>query len=154
MALTDMIIGMAWLRSLNPIINWRTGQLEFSRCPFSCQRDKPPQDRLNLLLDNASTTTEYPTSDNIQSMHQEINAKTNPSTAMAIEDLKTRKVLTIDDVKSGPFTDYSDVFEKANYQELPPHRQWDHKIDLVPDWEQKKWKPVSVFQFSLISFTF
>jgi hypothetical protein len=137
----SMIIGMTWLRSHNPLINWRSGKLEFTRCPYTCHQNLLPKDRLDFLLDEASVTTEYPSSEKIFSMKQEINAKTNPSTFFAVENLKTRKVLSIDDIKAGPFSEFADVFEEANYQDLPPHRVWDHKIDLVPEWEQRKWKP-------------
>lgn len=136
-----MIIGMSWLRSHNPVIDWRAGTLEFTRCPLSCHRHKPMKDVLDIALDNASTTTEYPTSEQIFALRHEVNAKDNISTTLAMENLKNKKVLTIDDIRAGPFSDYSDVFEEANYQDLPPHRQWDHKIDLVPEWEQKAWKP-------------
>jgi len=47
----------------------------------------------------------------------------------------------VEDIKIGPFADFIDVFEEAGYQELPPHHSWDHKINLIPGWEQKKWKP-------------
>ena len=59
----------------------------------------------------------------------------------SIEALKDKDVLTLEDIKSGPFAEFADIFEEANYQELPPHRLWDHKIELTDDWETKKWKP-------------
>ena len=58
-----------------------------------------------------------------------------------MEDFKTKKVLTLEDIRAGPFADFSDVFEETNYQLLPPHRKWDHKIELTPQWEDKRWKP-------------
>ena len=137
----DMIIGMRWLRSHNPVIDWRTGKIEFSRCPFLCHKGKPPKEHLDLLLDQASVTTEYPSTEQISFVREHIRVKENVSTALAIEDLKNKKVLTLEDIRAGPFAEYSDVFEEANYQDLPPHRLWDHKIDLVPEWEQRKWKP-------------
>jgi hypothetical protein len=137
----SMVIGMTWLRSHNPVINWRTGQMEFTRCPFTCQQHRVPKEHLGFLMDHASITTKYPVSEVISLICQEINAKTNPSTAFAIEDLKTWTVLTMEDIHAGPFADFADMFKEANYQELPPHCQWDHKIDLIPEWEQHKWKP-------------
>ena len=74
-------------------------------------------------------------------MEHVANSKAGISTQLAIEGLKNKKTLSIDDIKQGPFAAYSDVFEESSYQELPPHRPWDHKIDLVDDWEDKKWKP-------------
>ena len=67
--------------------------------------------------------------------------KEHPSTQWAIEAFKGKKVLTIEDIRKGPFKEFTDVFEEKTYQELPPHHKWDHKINLIPDWESKIWKP-------------
>lgn len=88
-------------------------------------------------MDHTSTTAQL----SINQVWHNINAKENVSTALAIKDLKTKKVLTLEDIRKGPFADYIDVFEESGFQELPPHRKWDHKIDLVPDWKDKVWKP-------------
>ena len=127
-----MVIGMTWLRSHNPLIDWRTGKIEFTCCTSKCKGEE--QAAVNLL-----ETFDKPSSQ-LNELHHAINSKQNFSTQLAIEDLKNKKVLTLDDIKKGPFSDYLDVFEPSNYQELPPHCQWDHKIDLTPDWESKVWK--------------
>ena len=128
----EVIIGMLWLRSHNPQINWRTGQISFTRCPWSCSKTSKLQ-HLQSNLERASVITNYPSSEAIAAVHH--------ATEWEIEALKSKKVLTIEDIKTGPFSDYLDVFEEKNYQALPPHRIWDHHIDLVQDWEAKKWKP-------------
>ena len=28
--------------------------------------------------------------------------------------------------------DFTDIFEKTDFDELPPHRSWDHAIELIP----------------------
>ena len=33
------------------------------------------------------------------------------------------------------YSNYSRVFDAQAFDELPPHREWDHKIDLQPGWE-------------------
>ena len=64
----------------------------------------------------------------------------NPSTRIAREALKGKKVLTLEDIQNGPYAEYADVFSEEGFQKLPPFRTWDHAIDLVPDWESRKWK--------------
>ena len=135
-----MVIGMTWLRSHNPVIDWRTGKIAFSRCPPSCLGGGSRIACLHSLLEDASTATEYPTSEQIFAIHHAIRAKEHASTRWAIEDYKTRVVPTIEDIRAGPFADFVDVFEEANYQELPLHTKWDHKIDLIPRWESLQWK--------------
>lgn len=137
----DMIIGMTWLRSHNPEINWRSGEIKFTRCPTTCTNGQNSQQRFSRAVDVASTTTEPPSSEYLCEIRHKPNLKDFNSTSLAIEALKDKKVLTLEDIKAGPFADFADVFEESTYQELPPHRKWDHKIDLVDDWETRKWKP-------------
>lgn len=132
----DMIIGMTWLQSHNPAIDWRTGKIEFLRCPGQCGGTQQATDNLYTLF---TETAEH--SINELNFSGSTGKAGNLSTQLAIEDLRSQKVLTLDDIRKGPFKDYVDVFEEEGYQDLPPHRQWDHKIELVPDWEYRVWKP-------------
>jgi hypothetical protein len=137
-----MIIGMTWLRSHNPEIDWRNGEITFSRCPPACKGQKSLGDTFDAMMDDASVNTNYPSSYfAISRIQHRLQAKDHAATTWAIEDLKTKKVLTIEDIREGPFKEFADIFEEQSYQELPPHRIWDHKIDLIPDWESKVWKP-------------
>ena len=138
----DMVIGMTWLRSHNPQIDWRTGRISFTRCPLTCLRHDA-QDKIHKLFDTSSTSTQYPTSETLgpPSQYLDDHDINNISTQLAIEELKKTKVLTIDDIRKGPFAEYVDVFEEASFQKLPPHRPWDHKIDLVDGWESLVWTP-------------
>jgi hypothetical protein len=131
----SMVIGMTWLRSHNPVIDWRSGKIDFTRCPSKCGGNHLADDNFQTLLDDASMVTQQ----SIQSISYD--PKKHLSTQLAIEDFKNKKVLTLDDIRKGPFADYIDVFEEKGYQELPPHREWDHKIDLVPEWREHLWKP-------------
>jgi hypothetical protein len=42
----DIIVGYDWLRQHNPLIDWRSGQISFSRCPPTCcsEFEKEPED--------------------------------------------------------------------------------------------------------------
>ena len=133
----DMIVGMTWLRSHNPDIDWKKGKVEFNRCPSSCKGKTSFQDALSNFFNEASVLTNH---SYINQLRHSINAKDHAATKWAMEDFKTKEVLTIEDIRKGPFKEYVDVFEEANYQNLPPHRKWDHKIELVDDWESKVWK--------------
>ena len=135
----DMVVGMTWLRSHNPDIDWKKGKVEFNRCPPTCKGKVSWEEAISNFLDDASVLTEHSYL-HVDSVDHLINSKQHAATQWAIEDLKNKKVLTIEDIRSGPFKEYSDVFEEASYQALPPHRKWDHKIDLVDDWESKVWK--------------
>ena len=133
-----MVIGMTWLRTHNPEVDWRTGHITFSRCPREC-RERSPKKFLDDHLEVASIMTEFPQS--ICEIFSPAKPIKHAATQWAIEDFQNKKVLTLEDIKKGPFADFLDVFEERMYNELPPHRKWDHKVDLVDDWEKRKWKP-------------
>ena len=136
-----MIIGMTWLRSHNPDIDWRTGDVSFTRCPIACLGKRSLKGTLDSMIDNASMATNPSSPYELNELRHSLSSKEHAATTWAAEDYKTKKVLTIEDIKKGPFKEFVDVFEEKNYQDLPPHRKWDHKIDLVPDWESRAWRP-------------
>jgi predicted aspartyl protease len=136
-----IVIGMTWLRSHNPEIDWKTGEIKFTRCPAECSNFKPKK-YIQNLHDYASTLTEYTNSINeLFTAPQHQKPLKHAATQWAIEAFKTKKVHTLEDIKAGPFAEFADVFEEKMYNDLPPHRPWDHKIELVDDWETRKWKP-------------
>ena len=136
----SVIIGMSWLRAHNPIIDWVTGKLEFKRCPTSCGGHSQTINNLQqLVAESLEYTVEIPNSF-INHIQQDIYVFENHSTRLAREALKEKKVLTMDDILKGPYAEYADIFSEKGFHELPPHRPWDHAIDLIPDWETKKWK--------------
>src|SRR6202035_1661335 len=55
----SMIIGMTWLRTHNPEIDWRTGQISFTRCPAPCIGQGSLKDTLDAMIDTASEATNY-----------------------------------------------------------------------------------------------
>ena len=92
------------------------------------------------MVDNTSTITECTSQFRINELYHQIAAKDHAATLWVAEAFKTKKVLTLKDIKASPFAEFADVFDEATYQELPPHRDWDHKINLIPGWESKIWK--------------
>ena len=131
---------MTWLRLHNPLIDWQTGLLSFARCPLTCKKHLSAEEQLAHLLDHTSTATQYSEGEHLSEVYHSLNSKEHAATKWAMEDFKNKKVLTLEDIRQGPFASFIDVFEEQNYQVLPPHREWDHKIDLVPDWKDKKWR--------------
>ena len=127
----------------NPEIDWKSGQVNFTHCPSICQGKCSLQSTLFTAINSASQITEYSHYFDTQAVNclvHNINSKETTSMCWAIEALK-KDVLTIKDILEGPFKEFADVFKEKNYQELPPHQLWDHKIKLIPEWESKIWKP-------------
>jgi len=136
-----MIIGMSWLRTHNPQIDWETGFIKFTRCPKTCgaQNIDTPQIK-ELLEQSKGELIEIDDDDINELLEEEIFLTENPSTKIAREGLAKKRTITLEDIKKGPYADYLDVFSEEGFNELPPHRPWDHAIMLEPNWEERKWK--------------
>ena len=126
----DMIIGMTWLRNHNPLIDWRTGHIEFTKCTPQCGRLTKGLQLIQTLVDSSTTTLDSPI------YHQVNSTRENISTRLAIDELKNKKTLTIEDIKNGPFAEFADVFSDEGFNELPPHRSYDHEVVLLPEFDQ------------------
>ena len=131
-----VIVGMEWLKKHNPEIDWIQGKIKFPRCSDQCGALKtatPENSSINELV-------EIPDELINEALFEQIFITETTSTRLAREALANKKVVTIEDIRNGPYAEYEDVFAEAGFKELPPHRPWDHAIDLIPDWETKRWK--------------
>ncbi|THH10258.1 hypothetical protein EW146_g8428 [Bondarzewia mesenterica] len=64
-----------------------------------------------------------------------INATESKATKMAFEASKKQKQTSFEDILRGPYKDFSDIFSKEDFDELPPRKKWDHAIELTEDWK-------------------
>jgi len=60
----------------------------------------------------------------------------NVSTRLAQEAFTSKKHLMLEDIANGPYADFTDIFSSEGFDDLPPHRKWDHAIDLKPDFKE------------------
>ena len=136
-----MIIGADWLKEHNPRIDWITGKLTFNRCPKSCGAFNIDEPSLRSLHEQSITHMVNIPDDMVNT--EDIRVFETTATRIAKEALKDKTVNTLEDIAKGPYKEFLDVFSEEGFNELPPHRPWDHAIELKPDWEEKKWKPRS-----------
>ena len=62
-----------------------------------------------------------------------INAKTNVSQKLAIQETADKKEKTLEEMVPPELLDYKDVFDKVTAEWFPESRPWDHAIDLKED---------------------
>jgi hypothetical protein len=163
----NMIIGINWLKAHNPEIDWVKGEFVFSRCPAWCGGSSPKgqaQPRADAFskpditpkhMGNVGTQAEedkslnehYIPFDSLDSREfireadiHFINAAENHSTRLAREAQLSQKLTSLEDILDGPYADYADIFEKKDFDELPPNKKWDHAIELKPDFKPFKAK--------------
>ena len=113
----SMIIGMTWLKEHNPVIDWKSGQIEFQRCPKTCGADSTSHHIQALII--KSRTFMVDTSDAfINEISHGIHVTTH-STRLAIDAYKDKKVHTFEDILAGPYAEYADIFSDQGFTELP-----------------------------------
>ena len=158
----EIFLGYDWLKLHNPNIDWQQGSVLFNRCPPRCQphtharsmdfdfeddgEDEDDDERIDLrhiLEDGDQLLMVDPTP------ALNIRASSNIAMDLAIKanEKKPKKAWT----ESVPkyLHDYADVFTKQEFDELPPHRPWDHAIELLPGSENRldcKIYPLSVHE--------
>ena len=154
------IIGHTWLSLHNPEINWKTGEVTFSRCPSDCQietkrarrkrqrqaadqRKKLPQlceeEEEEDVEPQDSSNSEIEVEDRIfvsylhpQRQHQ-INATSSVSQRLAEEaqQAKSPKV-SFEEAVPQHYHQFKGVFAKESFDKLPEKKPWDHAIELKP----------------------
>ena len=100
-------LGFNWLERLNPIIDWRKWRATFPTEPPPC--DEPLEDGDRVLW---------------------IDLEARAAWSMARTTVEPQTSLL--SLVPQHLHEFSDVFLKEGFDELPPHREWDHAIELIP----------------------
>jgi hypothetical protein len=115
----QMILGYMWLSHHNPEIDWTTGAVQMTHCPWTCQtlKGKPPFARQIESEEQDSLA-------HIFALKQDEPApKTDPKPA---------------DLVSKTYHQYLKVFSKKESERMPIRKPWDHAIDLKETFKPKK----------------
>ncbi len=123
-----MIIGHPWLLHHNPEVDWAAQKVLMTCCPTDCNRQvlKP---QLELLLEPGDTvytillTPEW---------EEHICATSTPSQRLA-EEAQAQQAHPPGSTVPEHYKDFTDVFSEEAFAHLPPHKAWDHAIELHPD---------------------
>ena len=132
---TEIFIGHEWLKLHNPSIDWAKSTLKFDRCPVRCEPlggwEDPESD------DPESEDPEIEEGDRILmvDMHREIQIRTFQTKSSKVSEQQSKKgpSKTFEEAVPGKYHDFKDLFDKENFDEMPPSRPWDHAIELLPN---------------------
>ena len=125
-----VVIGHNWLAKHNPEIDWTTGNIQMLRCPTQCnlhqnqaarERKKDQKACKNFDMFYTELAEEF----------EEVRASLTPSQRMLQEYGGEEGSSELPQWCA----DFADVFSEEGFQELPPHRPWDHAINLKPDFK-------------------
>lgn len=128
----DIFLGFDWLELHNPTIDWRTRAVHFLRCPEGCRmhgripEQDLAEDHLPIVIDFLGDFGTGEDADYIRAF-QSISAKIEQESTKAAAVVIPRQ-----------YRAYTDIFEKKEFNKLPPRREWDHKIDLKEGWDRDR----------------
>jgi len=136
----SVILGMPWLACHNPEIDWKTGEVQITRCPDKCgkkwrtgRQTKPGWKKQEEK--EKKTEIRRPTTDEEIAIARIIAEKEEE---LDEEDMvvvrKTEKMVP------RRFHKYLKVFEKKESERMPTRKAWDHAIDLREGFVLKKGK--------------
>jgi len=120
-----LFLGHDWLKIHNPAINWKEGTIQ-----LTCTKDHIPD--LIPIEDEEDHTGHEKEEERLFRIDVESYSSANTSTKLAIEANKPKQTHTFEEVVPKVYHEYKDVFNKENFDELPPQRPWDHTVELLP----------------------
>lgn len=134
----DVILGLPWLRQVNPEINWAEGNLKFEtsgegvEVPSSEDQKESPFQKVDA---NRRTRRHWLKSNIISDIQDEVwcMAGFTMSTKLAAEAGEAKRNRTFAEIVPEEYWQYSKVFSEEESERLPEHKPWDHTIDLKSD---------------------
>ena len=165
-----IILGFPWLREQNPMINWKTGKIEWEkRKPNMKKIIELTRKRYGLLKSttpipsiqkafieeipdeeeerNRTRTPIEETEDAIlielldaERIEETWIRRTNVATQLATEENKKKQDKPIKELVPEEFHEYLDVFDEEKANRFPMERPWDHKIEMKEGFEPKSFK--------------
>jgi len=143
---STVIIGYTWLQKHNLTIDWKTGDIKFTRCPRECNvaTKKRKQKKASAFkykasveeIDDDAEEEEMECEDD-EEMEDDIYLRV----LEYIREVDTKNKKKRDEEMVPPqFHVYLDVFKKALSEHLPLCKPWDHTIDLNPNFIPRKSK--------------
>ena len=126
----DAFLGFDWLQRHNPLVDWSKSTIAFARCPPGCNTHRPTGD---LAL---------PKGDAIRALHDFDPDAPMSEYVRAFQSISSKiEQEAADNTKAhvelpAQYADYADVFAKTEFDKLPPHRPWDHEIQLREGWDR------------------
>jgi hypothetical protein len=142
-----IILGHTWVVKHNPEVDWHIGEVKMTCCPESCSVKpismKPsvetiPDDIGGITQDHSQETpTLLEDGDRtfmifVEKGYELIGASSTHSQQFAQKAAEFAPVRTFEDLVPKPYQELKDVFSKESFDQLPPHKPWDHAIELTP----------------------
>jgi predicted aspartyl protease len=126
----DIILGLPWLKKVNPTIDWDSGEMEIPNSPEQFTPSPP-----HLVKANCSERQAWIKAGIITDASDEIwvCAGYILSTELAMKAGEGKVKKTFEELVPKEYQCHAKVFSETESHRLPKHQPWDHTIDLKPD---------------------
>ncbi len=125
----QIFLGHDWLARHNPIINWKLGRLTFARCQcrgtLFALPDTDPDDKWDEELEEGDTILAI-------DFTQAILIRAHHANDLAAKASEGKETKTFEEMVPEWCRDFTDLFEKGNFDELPEPKTWDHAMNSFP----------------------
>ena len=120
-----IFLGYNWLKLHNPSIDWNTHKIDF----------RYSNDHTPGLINKDDDDKKGVESERIFQLDIESylrSTHSNLATELAIKAGAAKQKQMFEEVVPETYHKYKDIFNKENFDELPPRWPWDHAIELLP----------------------
>jgi hypothetical protein len=126
----DIILGLPWLKKVNPTIDWDSGEMEIPNSPEQFTPSSP-----HLVEANRSERRAWIKAGIITDASDEIwvCAGYTLSTELAMKAGEGKVKKTFEELVPKEYQCHAKVFSETELHRLPKHQSWDHMIDLKSD---------------------
>jgi len=125
-------LGYPWLRDFNPDIDWPTGKLKGPQVeiqtPFY-SRFPTLRHIMEKRANNVIPTQDHPSDDIKVRAAETQNPETPPEASSPTHQPPAEDLSRLPE----PYKEFAPIFAKPVAGQLPPHRPWDLKVQLIPD---------------------
>ena len=134
----SVILGMPWLARHNPEIDWKTGEVQMTRCPDECGKKWRTGRQTKLGWQKQKEKEKKKEKRRLTIEEEKMIARLVEEKENEEEDLI--KLRATEEMVPRRFHKYLKVFEKKDSERMPTRKTWDHAIDLREGFVPKKGK--------------
>ena len=126
----NLILGLPWLKKVNPVIDWESGEMELPSSPE--EPNSTPTSPFKQISANRATRRAWIKAGIIEDSSDELwmCAGFTLSTELAAKANESKAKQTFEEMVPEEYRKYTKVFSEVESQRLPEHQPWDHTIDL------------------------
>ena len=135
----QIILGMLWLKKWNPAINWKRNTMTIPKTPLTTETTSVPQQYLVCWLG-----IDADTKINKHLRKRKLWKENESIDKITISAQIAQQSTPLETPMPDWCTNFSDVFSEQTHAKLPPHRHYDHTIDLQPTFTPRVWYEFAV----------